>query len=833
MASYSPKTTPVGPDTIITIKVLYNDSTRRFKLPLRDLGARVFPEKLRQLLGIPADENVILERYSDSAASYIQLDSENLAVYKQLYRAAKAKLKLRIKVVDVVASEPTEAAAPSPVLESAGEQTDSPRPSYLDTVLSAPLPTVETEEASTPSAGMVPEVVMDVGAASLTGETAQWTVEDSASTPSRYRDFVYSQNDLGCQVPSHSSSAGVFCIECNNCGRSIPNEHYHCSKCEDGDYDLCLQCVEAGIYCQGPDHWLIKRFVKDGTITNSVTETVPPRKVSANEEAVKPTDPPLPEEAPEKTPETPSDTSASTANAEARICNTCLKEFEEAKMVTCSDCEDYDLCMTCLLRDAHGHHPAHTFTLLRDRKFCLKSLVKSRCAPGRHHQHAAICDGCDKRIIGVRHKCLACPDWDYCAECVLTASESHPLHRFVPIYDAIAEPAHHHEVHYGVFCDGPLCKSKPSAGYITGVRYKCAVCNDTDFCASCEALPTNTHNRTHPLIKFKTPVRNVTVDTLDVNPRNGAAMNLGDRVQKSASTQASAPIELVGHSATIVEKQVEEEVKEEEEEEEETPQPEEQLELAVEPTPAVEETKSAVSLPPRDTDYQAFYIRDTVEDGTKMPPDHVFEQTWTLYNPGPLSWPAGSDVRFVGGDSMFNVDTNHPSSVDSINAAMQSNKLPGAIAPGMSADFTVTLRTPSRQGAAISYWRMKLPNGTPFGHRLWCDVQVREEEEEDTTAPEAKPEEASSNADESSEQSGSTMIFPTLDKESPVTSTHEAMTAAPPAPSLSNASERDVLEDVESLTLEDDDTDAGFLTDEEYDILDASDHEFLDARQAQ
>jgi hypothetical protein len=43
---------PVGPvssvglDTPITVKVLYNGVNRRFKLPLRDLGARSFPQKV-------------------------------------------------------------------------------------------------------------------------------------------------------------------------------------------------------------------------------------------------------------------------------------------------------------------------------------------------------------------------------------------------------------------------------------------------------------------------------------------------------------------------------------------------------------------------------------------------------------------------------------------------------------------------------------------------------------------------------------------------------------------------------------------------------------------
>lgn len=36
----------VGPSTLITIKVLYNDNTRRFKIPLRDLNAHVLPQKV-------------------------------------------------------------------------------------------------------------------------------------------------------------------------------------------------------------------------------------------------------------------------------------------------------------------------------------------------------------------------------------------------------------------------------------------------------------------------------------------------------------------------------------------------------------------------------------------------------------------------------------------------------------------------------------------------------------------------------------------------------------------------------------------------------------------
>lgn len=46
MASPAPATAPVGPSSLITVKVLYNENTRRFKLPLRELGARTLPQNV-------------------------------------------------------------------------------------------------------------------------------------------------------------------------------------------------------------------------------------------------------------------------------------------------------------------------------------------------------------------------------------------------------------------------------------------------------------------------------------------------------------------------------------------------------------------------------------------------------------------------------------------------------------------------------------------------------------------------------------------------------------------------------------------------------------------
>lgn len=69
-----------------------------------------------------------------------------------------------------------------------------------------------------------------------------------------------------------------FAICCNNCDVAIPNIHWHCSICDDGDFDLCAKCVEKGVLCDAPGHWLIKRFLDDGKVITSTTETIAPKK---------------------------------------------------------------------------------------------------------------------------------------------------------------------------------------------------------------------------------------------------------------------------------------------------------------------------------------------------------------------------------------------------------------------------------------------------------------------------------------------------------------------------------------------------------------------------
>ena len=74
------------------------------------------------MLSIPPTQDVTFERFSDSVGAYTILEPDNASGFKTLVRAAKAKLKLRLRVTYV--SEVTEE-APQPSAESPTSPTDA------------------------------------------------------------------------------------------------------------------------------------------------------------------------------------------------------------------------------------------------------------------------------------------------------------------------------------------------------------------------------------------------------------------------------------------------------------------------------------------------------------------------------------------------------------------------------------------------------------------------------------------------------------------------------------------------------------------------------------
>lgn len=95
----------------------------------------------------------------------------------------------------------------------------------------------------------------------------------SAAVQKRWAELWAVYND---RQSALGSPAPVF-VYCDNCYGPIPGEHYHCSICEDGNFDLCPGCIEDGVLCGGDDHRMIKRYIKNGKIITSNTESLEPR----------------------------------------------------------------------------------------------------------------------------------------------------------------------------------------------------------------------------------------------------------------------------------------------------------------------------------------------------------------------------------------------------------------------------------------------------------------------------------------------------------------------------------------------------------------------------
>jgi len=735
----APNTTAVTPDTPIVIKISVNDVTKRLKLPLRDLSAAVLPAKLRTALQIDPAQHVVLERYSDSVGDYIVLDENNPQVYKTLNRAAKAKLKLRLK------------ATVTPLTMLAIRQPD---------VFNTPTKPVQAQD-STPEQRNIGSGIFQFRDARASRPASIVDRPEEAPTPKPFVASLPVLERAGSQKlvirakeSGRTTLGNAWSVYCNECDKALSNEHFHCSICDEGDYDLCAECVQQGKGCPGVDHWLIKRHIVDGKVIASTTERVTRKQSNADASTIKseksaapaavlepitvanvvaarPSPVPtsrvsieslltpmrsVPGAFTEETKTLAEEPRTEISRMETRTCNSCVIILPEREFVTCDDCEDYDLCIKCHADDKHGHHPAHTFKPATQSTVLSFSSTK-KLAAGRGVHHNAICDGCDKNITGVRHKCLNCSDWDYCGKCIQYAGERHAAHRFVAICEPIADAKVSPVCHINVMCDGPLCSAGTSRRYIYGVRYKCTICHDTDFCAACEAHPSNKHNITHPLLKLKTPVRNVSVST-ENQVLGGQVRVLGDRTCPAApAAEKASPAQT--NSATPV--QTVAEIK--------------PIDLPVsvpvkkyEPFPFAAPQLAATS------SLEADFVRDSIADGQSMSPGARFVQVWTMKNSGPVAWPAGCSVRYVGGDNMLDVDDDRSGLTAALDAAAESNVVARQVQPGEEVAFKVGLRAPKREGKAISYWRVKGPDGQLFGHKLWCDITVKK-----IAAPPAQP----------------------------------------------------------------------------------------------
>ncbi|CAO3663465.1 unnamed protein product [Umbelopsis ramanniana] len=435
------------------------------------------------------------------------------------------------------------------------------------------------------------------------------------------------------------------------------------------------------------------------------------------------------------------------------MCDHCYRAVRGTRW-KCQDCRDFDLCDGCKTAGQHNHPSYHRFSAMQSSS---PAAFNSRPQSHRHSQNRprgfhrnrmphpipiASCDFCDSVINGTRYKCKDCPDFDLCERCIALADTQHPGHTFEvsrthrPRCTAPHPPTPVTEnstnYHAGVRCDG--CEK-----WIYGVRYKCGNCEDFDFCSKCEA--TEEHNPHHVFLKVKTPVNRILSNIVPLLPSlyqdkkefpSFAPPQMQQREGAQSITTASLPRSPKASSSRTVDQSSVNEL-------------DCKLErLSVRSLPSVASSSAPIVEKPSEVSANASvaslsqpelfarFVDDVnIPDGTIVAAKSRFLKIWNMINEGSQDWPQGTQLVFCGGDSLA-------SSPSTTTFAVPVTK------PGKNAYVTADLQAPAKPGRYVSYFRLITPMGTRFGHRVWCDILVENEEQQGTSA------------------SSSVMIYPTL-----------------------------------------------------------------------
>ncbi|KAL9558053.1 hypothetical protein MBANPS3_001076 [Mucor bainieri] len=481
------------------------------------------------------------------------------------------------------------------------------------------------------------------------------------------------------------------------------------------------------------------------------------------------------------------------------ICDGCYSPIR-GQRYHCETCDDYDLCSICKCRV--NHDPAHNFRL--EDKHVSQFGYSAREQEQEAMESAAsidstqpaqtvfVCDYCDSDIVGIRHTCGACPDFDLCHACFSIVKENHPQdHIFVtrlvgtqasmdksttrptrkdkqtrPNYTTQANstvaasasssfasadnPIPTARIqHLGVECDH--CQAN-----IQGIRYKCGHCTNYDLCETCEHQAATIHDKTHAFIKIRYPIQSIVKKPLlpkfkelndtcksivqemihTINEMSAHIISKPEEIITTISA-ASSTSSLTATATTTTTTAAAATVGS----------------ATVSSTPA-SSAALPITKPTPNTVIDASFVSDlNIPDGTIIVPRKTFIKMWKLKNTGNVDWPLGSHLLFNGGSILRPYPISRP---DCFAVPV--------ISPDEETCVTAELQAPDSPGHYTSFFCLCTPDGERFGDNIWCTIKVDEdlEPEKDGESKSVDTMSVSSAAASIMMNSGSEMIYPTI-----------------------------------------------------------------------
>ncbi|QRW09121.1 Zinc finger, ZZ type protein [Ceratobasidium sp. AG-Ba] len=354
---------------------------------------------------------------------------------------------------------------------------------------------------------------------------AGFHVEQGWDHPVRFTPYTREHQAPAAPPDSTRPARAVHPANCDACDETIIGVRHKCIVCH--DFDLCDSCHNARVEPleHKADHEMlhldrpmrvVTHFV--GTDANKPSTAVPLSVTNAP---------------------------STTPNPVHRAwCDGCSERIRGVRH-KCLDCEDFDFCDNCVGKD-HFDGQHEFYAIVQPGEVIVRNVdapqvgrvrtrgrpdanvnrpsnrptppvttpVPTRAArmsrpshpsrPMQPAQHSAACDLCSSRIVGVRYKCVACPDYDVCQRCFSITEEVHPGHSFAMVHkqgDIVVRGSAQSLFRHHARCD--VCQKQ-----IMGVRYKCIhpSCPDFDICERCEALPIPIHPKTHAFVKLRSHI---------------------------------------------------------------------------------------------------------------------------------------------------------------------------------------------------------------------------------------------------------------------------------------------------------------------------------------
>lgn len=503
------------------------------------------------------------------------------------------------------------------------------------------------------------------------------------------------------ELPVHT---GVICDVCESTIRGV---RHKCLDCP--DYDMCTPCIKN----RRGRHAMTHEFFEIEEPGRVIVHTV------------------FSDEGERETNQAPVSPQPLTAEPESQpvlhnaVCDMCDSQIYGDRF-KCLDCPDYDTCTRCFAITPEQH--PHNFVKISDPQAL---IIKHY----RREQHPARCDGCQKKIIGTRYKCMICLDYDLCEKCEAHPIPYHPsTHHLLKMRTSVVPFPQRAGPSVPVQPVLPPSPTRPEVSTPMSGHSHAALPSpppvvqapDSPLIPDLNVLVEEPASSPTPTMKpvVAPPVDVPTVSfvekessipgtfepdeeplfrNLDLERGLGDLNFERDFAQWFNALPEARPITVAAPQPVVEEPSV-------------IADPEPVVEPKMVPSPPTmpQDVVQPVSSPVVEPSLRATFVSDNnISDGHLLPPGAEFVKSWKVLNDGTRDWPETTQLIFVAGDKLVN-DENTVVKV-------------GKVAAGEEIDiWTGDMKAPEVPGKYVSYWRLNDGNGNHFGHSLWADITVSE-----------------------------------------------------------------------------------------------------------